>query len=313
MALSYRQECRLDYEMVLERGDPMQQRLAGVAASREFGELIEGTGGRSYTGLIPQALELEDQVELDLVAYSDRAVIRQALGKKIERQVFPIFRPRWLERYPDRLRQARKTGAFGIALASNKAVVFWDKKAGLSRLCPDDAREEAMRLRRRVQPMLVELQQSRRHRLTYAVFTMPNFAPGKLRDGMVAVERRFKALLPKFPQIKGALTVLEAPLGARRDWNVHLNVIFASEGFVDWGKLRAAWHWNVEFKQLSNAPGAIGTALAELIKYAVAATAEKSMEHAENGRSRAPAMLEWSGCELAEWLAAMHGFRGTRT
>jgi hypothetical protein len=118
-------------------------------------------------------------------------------------------------------------------------------------------------------------------------------------------------VLKRFPQIKGALCVLEAPLGQARDWNVHLNVIFVSRGFVNWGELRAAWHWNMEIRRLTKAPGAIAGALTELIKYAVAATVSKSEDHAR--RSPAPPMLECSGPELAEWLCAMHGFRRTRT
>lgn len=340
-ALARRVEESALEELLDERLDALQGRLEAIADSRVFGSVLQDELGatRSYASLMPEAFKLEEQLELDLPGYSQRAAIRQALSKKIEREVLPIYSPRWLEGVPMKLRTARRTGCFGISLATNKSIVFWDLKAGLSRLCPDDAREEAMRLRRRVQKPLEELQAAG-HQLTYAVFTMPNFMAGKLREGMEAIFRRFKNLLRArrpdgelvFPQIKGALTVLEAPLGAARDWNVHLNVILATQGFLDWKALRAAWHWNVELRRLPSAPGAIGGALTELIKYAVAATVAKSEEHANRRRQFvngdnyeekntanqertyfAPPMLEWTPRELAEWLEAMHGFRRTRS
>lgn len=340
--------------------DPARVRFEGLRAAATFGSVLRaGALTVSYAALIPHAYQLSQQLELELPAYAERAAIRQALGLKIRDEVLPIYSPRWLERVPSRLMLARRTGCFGVPLSTGKPIVYWDLKAGLSRLCPDDAREEAMRLRRRVQPKLEELQASG-HQLTYAVFTMPNFAPGKLRNGMEAIYRRFKALLkarnsfgePMFPEIKGALCVLEAPLGRARDWNVHLNVILVTRGFLNWGTLQNRWHWNVDLRKLSSAPGAIGGALTELIKYAVAATVAKSQKKAEDySRARAasateasavaaptqepgakvrsaglasnraqgeplpyaPPMLEWSARELAEWLEAFHGFRRTRS
>lgn len=338
-ALSRREERALE-PLLIEAADRRQHRHQAIADSRVFGETLKDDAGatRSYASLIPEAFALEEQLELELPGYSQRAAIRLALSRKIEHEVLPIFSPRWLEGVPMKLRTARRTGCFGISLSTQKSIVFWDLKAGLSRLCPDDAREEAMRLRRRVQKPLEELQGAG-HQLTYAVFTLPNFAAGKLREGMRTIYERFKALLRArrpdgelvFPQIKGALTVLEAPLGAGRDWNVHLNVILVTRGFLDWKALRERWHWNVELRRLPSAPGAIGAALTELIKYAVAATVAKSEEHADRRRNHAnhandaaeleerwrrpvaPPMLEWTPRELAEWLDAMHGFRRTRT
>jgi hypothetical protein len=151
------------------------------------------------------------------------------------------------------------------------------------------------------------------------VFTQPNDPAGDLARGMRRIFRRFRALLRAradrrllFPQVRGALAVLEAPLGAARDWHVHLNVILVHKGFLDWGAVRRRWHWNVEFRQLPRAPGAVGAALTELIKYAVAATVAKSAAHAAEGKTRAPPMLEWTGAELEEWLLAFHRFRRTR-
>ena len=141
---------------------------------------------------------------------------------------------------------------------------------------------------------------------------------------MVGICRRFRDRIlksGKFPQIKGAICVLEAPLGSARDWNVHLNVVLVVDGFLDYKELREHWHWNVEMRKLATGPGVVRGALCELIKYAVAATVAKSAEKAEaatrtrDGRERTPPppMLEWTGAELLEWVLAMRAFRRTRT
>jgi hypothetical protein len=109
------------------------------------------------------------------------------------------------------------------------------------------------------------------------------------------------------------VSVLEAPLGESRDWHVHLNVILVVRGFLNWGQLRERWRWHLNVQKIAAAPGAIGAALTELIKYAVSATVAKSADHAHRGKSRAPPMLEWTPAELVEWLRAMHGFRRTRS
>lgn len=311
--MSARAEARELALHCLERADYAQRRREAIADAGQFGTVLEAPGGtRSYIGLTPEAVRGSAQLELELPGYAERAEIRRELATKIEHEVFPTFCPRWLEHVPEKLRTARRSGCFGVRLETGLPIVYWDNKAGLSRLCPDDAREEAMRLRRRVLLPLEQLQQHG-HQLTYAVFTTPNAAPLKLRAEMESIYKRFRAVLKAFPQIKGALCVLEAPLGRGRDWNVHINVILATQGFFDWKALRARWHWNVELRKLSREPGSIGCALSELIKYAVAATVSKSADHAEAGTSPAPPMLAWSGLELREWLEAMHGFRRTRT
>lgn len=320
------QEQELFLSAIAPRVEPFAARSACVEDAGRFGATLADDSGltRSYASFVPGALKLSEQLEQkELPGYTARASIRAALADKIEHEVFEVTRPRWLERYPLRLRTARQSGAFGVQVATGRPVVFWDSKAGLSRLCPDDAREEAMRLTRRNEPTLQRwVDSGLAHRITYAVFTIPNTAPRHLRGGMEAIFTRFKRVIAKsgeFPQIKGSLCVLEAPLGAARDWNVHLNVLLLHDGFVDWGKVRRLWHWNVHLQQLPKAPGAIGSALRELIKYAVAATVSKSEEKAEAAAGdgddyyQAPPMLQWSALELAEWLHAFHGFRRTRS
>jgi len=339
--------CREPLDVQRERRD--YYRWWETEKSVEFGAVFrhQATGEvESYAHLAPTALEAQQQLELDLPGYSKNHMIRRALADALEQRALPQARQqqygiKYVMRCAAQLRAARWSGAVGYSLAKSKSVVFWDQKAGLSRLCPDDAREEAQRLSRRVLGPLEELQADS-HALHYCVFTTPNAAAGGLRKEMRSINRRFRSLILKsdqFPEIKGALCVLEAPLGGSRDWNVHLNVILVVKGFLDYGKLRRIWHWDVHAQKLAVGPGVVRGALCELIKYAVAATVAKSADKAVCGdqagegdagsisargpggpggaasppRVSAPPMLEWTGAELLEWLLAMRGFRRTRT
>ena len=297
-----------------------------VEESTQLGAIFrnQASGGvESYAHWAPTALEAHEQLELALPGLSLRHAIRKALADALEQRVLPLLNAKWVHNYIHRLRCARWHGMWGYSIAKGKSVVFWDDKAGLSRLCPDDAREEAQRLSRRVLDPLEALQASG-HALHYCVFTTPNAAAGGLRKEMVSICKRFRRLILKsgeFPQIKGALCVLEAPLGAARDWNVHLNVILVVDGYLDYGELRRKWYYDLGgARKLAVGPGVVKGALTELIKYAVAATVAKSAEKAaaEEGaaagnRKPPPPMLEWTGEELLEWLRAMRGFRRTRT
>lgn len=323
--------------------------------STEFGSVFTdlATGEvHSYAHWAPTALEAHEQLELDLPGYSKNHHIRKQLANALSERALPEARQRgygvrYVMNLAERLEKARWSGAVGYSIAKGKSVVFWDEKAGLSRLCPDDAREEAMRLSRKVLEPLEALQGDG-HALHYCVFTSPNAARGGLRREMVRICKAFRDRILKakhpdgssvFPEIKGALCVLEAPLGSARDWNVHLNVILVVDGYLDYKKLQHRWHWNVEMQKLANGPGVVRGALTELIKYAVAATVAKSAEKADAAEAEAcssrhpygepvgpgssgqasadrpkpPPMLEWTGAELFEWLMAMRGFRRTRT
>lgn len=297
--------------------------LGAIFRNQQTGEV------ESYAHWAPTALQAHEQLELTLPGLSARQAVRQALAAALEHRALPEARNqqvgvKMVTDYVERLRRARHTFTWGYSLAKGKTVMLWDEKAGLSRLCPDDAREEAQRLSRRVLGPLEEHQAAGRA-LHYAVFTTPNAAPGGLRKEMASICRRFRALILKsghFPEVQGAVCVLEAPLGSARDWNVHLNVILVVKGFLDYEKLRRHWWYNVHARKLAEGPGVVKGALTELIKYAVAATVAKSAEKAVEGagggggeakRIPPPPMLEWTGAELLEWLRAMRGFRRTRT
>jgi hypothetical protein len=350
-----REEARLErdlnrqlFDHHVETADAYARRHQQPEESARFGELFtDPTTGeiRSYTSLIDPALQVASQMEAPLTHYAERARHRQMLADKIERDVVPLLPLPWVAKIPDKLRNARRTGTFGLNLRSGRGIVLWDEKASLSRLCPDDAREEAKRLEKRYTPAIEQAWAEGCH-LQYAVFTMPNFKRGELAKGMKKIFDRFRALIKRkdadgnlvFPEIQGALCVLEAPLGASRDWNVHLNVYLVVKGFCDYRKLRDLWHWNVYFKKLPTGDlEALKASFRELIKYGVQTTGEKSEHHAardstrdssvewEEGvlpvddgsapsnRAAAPPMLAWTGDELGEWLMAMRGFRRTRS
>lgn len=141
-----------------------------------------------------------------------------------------------------------------------------------------------------------------------------------------------------FPQIKGILAVLEAPLGAHADWHVHLNLVLLVDGWLDYTELRAAWGYNLEIRRLEGEGDQLRQALIEVIKYPVVLTAEKSdrveaggwrgdpspqlellassSDRAEyfdaKGRVAAPPMTAWPPELWVEWYQAHQRFRRVR-
>lgn len=322
---------REPFDVTRERREYYRQ--LQIDGSVEFGSVFkhQDTGEvESYAHWAPTALQAQEQLELALPGMSVRHATRKALADVLEQRALPEARQQQLSvKYvldvTERLRRARHTFTWGYSLAKGKSVVLWDEKAGLSRLCPDDAREETQRLARRVLGPL-EAAQEDGCALHYLVLTSPNAAPGGLRKEMVSICKRFRRLILKsgeFPEIKGALCVLEAPLGSSRDWNVHLNVILVTRGGMHlYERLRRKWRWNIGgARRLARGPGVVKGALCELIKYAATATVTKSQEKASKAatlrdgtpREPPPPMLQWTGAELLEWLRAMRGFRRTRT
>lgn len=301
---------------------PAERRLDEIRDSAEFGATFTDENGevRSFAAWAPAALPPQEQLELGFKGHALHEAIRLALAAAITDRVLPLCGAKWIHDYAARLRAARQGGALGFNLKTGKYVRFWDQKAGLARYCPDDAREEATRVNRKYLPELVQLQEAG-YTLYSSVLTTPNVAPGELRKGMAAQFKKLrklqKAKFPdgslRFPEIRGALVVQESPLGQARDWHPHLNVIFVVDGYLDYGKLRSWWHWNLHIEKLPAGESSISNALRELIKYAVAATVAKSADKAAAGETRAPPMLEWTGAELLEWMRAHRGFRRTRS
>jgi len=258
--------------------------------------------------LMSYAVQLETaagQLRLELTGYDTRANVRLEVAEYLERIVLPEVnrgaplspkktRPEYGEfgeelfpdpprsrhpldriaHLPQKLRDARRQCWFQMDLTDGGTRTLWDEKAGEPLLCPDDAREEAMRLQRRLEETVEELARSGR-RIYYGVLTIENAAPGHLATRIEKLWRKFKRALKRSGEpIEGAIATLEAPLSASRTWHPHLNVILVTDGYFDY----AAWwkHWGCvsHFEHLK--PGHVAAAFRELVKYAVRAVPEKS-------------------------------------
>jgi hypothetical protein len=264
-------------------------------------------------GELDALLHIIDQQRLEFSEEDSRANVRLEVAGFLDRVVSRgQADPTW-RKLSQRLREARLTGTIMYSADKRKVVTIWDAKAGLPLLCPDDAREESSRVSRRYVPTLAEWKNNGKavHKV---VFTMPNYAPGQLAKGMKAIFKRFKRVVlgKRFPEVKGALCTLEAPLSANREWNVHLNVLLMCDGYLDYAKLRGLWHWQLDAYRVREGAEGIEATLRELVKYPVQAMPSKSHRTAAAG-SYAPAMLEWTAAEFQEWWQGHQRFRRTRS
>ena len=240
--------------------------------------------------------------------------------------------------YPDlvdKMRTCRMSGTYGYqpSDANPKVIVAWDRKCGLTRLCPDEAREEQQRIAERYAPPAVKWQRDKRRRqIQYCVLTWPNVAPTALA--------RFKRLMAKHvaawlkskvcASVKGALVTQEDPLAADGDWNVHTNLLLLVEGKFDWSAARKDWHkrtrelfdtehrdFQVHFVDVTG--GDIERTIRELCKYSVkhiSAKADGTLDHQATllrPASDAPPLTDWPPERFIEWWKAGKNFRRTRS
>ena len=280
---------------------------------------------------LEQLLQLVDQQRLEFADEDTHENVRRAVARYLETIVLPASVDPKVRRLPELLRGARQTCTRRYRRSDHRLITIYDNKAGVPLLDPDDAREEAQRVQRRVVPAVLAALRERGARVYSCVFTVPNSAPGKLRAGMRSLSKRFSLFLRRVKRAKclpilGAYAVMEAPLGGYRDWHPHLNVILVTSGWFDYGKLRAMWANNVHIERvMPNAryktmEDAVSASLRELVKYAVRATSEKSIAKAKHSadlgaaadRPAAPPMVEWNAAEWLEWWYAHKGFRRSR-
>lgn len=300
--------------------------------------------------LMAHAEELETavgQLRIELTDYDTRANVREFLARYLDETVLPGSTDPHLERLPRKLREARRRCWFQLDTKSGKTRAIWDTKAGEPLLCPDDAREEAMRLQRRLTETIGELAR-KGYRVHYGVLTIENAAPGQLAGRIEKLWRKFRKALkarspnkpgervrakdrPKLFPIVGAIATLECPLSASRTWHPHLNVILITRGFFDWTTWHGHWSAWSKWREIGRKPEQVAAAFRELVKYAVRAVPEKSAAKASSAYGEAPgaaeaenrtppdpkapgpAMTEWSRAEWLEWWSCMKGRRRTRT
>lgn len=275
-----------------------------------------------------------DQQRLEFDEEDSRDNARKAVARYIETIVTPVCPDPDIRKLPTRLREARSTGTTMYRKSDQKWITIWDQKAGLPLLCPDDAREEAMRVQRRVVPAILDALKQPGARVYSCVFTVENAAPGKLRQGMKSLSKKFNSLMRKVKRDKclpvlGAYAVMESPLGGYRDWHHHLNVLLVTSGWFDFADLRKLWMANVHVERVEPSwkhktiEDALRASLQELIKYSVRAVPEKSEAKAkakakadvfdcDPDRPPAPPLIEWTAPEFLEWWRAHKRFRRSR-
>lgn len=254
-------------------------------------------------------------------AYQKRAKVRQLLADYMHDVVLPEHFDVRIFTAADKLAAARHAGTWGRH-ADGSLVTIWDDKSGLSKLDPDEAREESQRLAERYGAHVLKLAQEGRG-LHYLVMTIPNVAAGGLAKAQKDLCKKwvnFKRIQrdknKAFPEIVGDLVIVESPLAADGRWNVHLNVLLVTQRPFHAGmyeRIRREWKFNCFMRPVKGDAGEIARAFNELIKYGARTVPEKSDDKASRHQSDAPAMIEWPASRFVEWFDAQHGFRRTRT
>lgn len=266
------------------------------------------------------------QMTLKLPKMDERMYARDRVAKYLKEVVTPHMWRRSHYELADRLLDARHSYV-RLLTPEGKTIMRWDRKAGLPLLCPDDAREEAMRLSRRIVPNLLP-QLEAGCEVHYGVLTWPNAQPGTLREVQDAIWKKFNSIMrackrrdAPFP-IVGNAAVMESPLGVHRDWHPHLNVLFVTNRYFDYKKFRARWFHNCELRKVEGTRAEVERSFRELIKYSCRAVPEKSEAHAarhvrfdRDGKPLPPppAMIEWTPREWLEWWESHRRRRRTRT
>lgn len=233
-----------------------------------------------------------------------------------------------------RLRNARTSFTWGIdfELEAPEPTMQWDNKAGLSKLCPDDARDDARKIWRRYGPR-VEAELEKGYELHYMVAAPPNFDRGELRAGIDAgfkhlrdavmygrtdgrVARNPDDKLRRLPWLHGMLAILEDPLSVRGNWNGHYNCFLITDRKPDYKALRDAVGWHVHVEPVGGTgrptPEQIIAAAKEAIKYPLQGIPAKSIEKSDDDTTPAPPVVAWPYDAFAEWWEAHKGLRRVR-
>jgi len=260
-----------------------------------------------------QIEEIRTELESSLPGYAERRDIELQLSEYINKVGTTQLEPNYYE-IALKLEQCRTSGAVGIK-PDGGSMVAWDTKCGMVRLCPDESREETQRLAEWYLPPMLDFTKINpsTHRIFYGVFTLHNFRPGHLKTGKKYLIEKFNEWRKQYKNIEGALIIQEDPLSASDDWNIHLNVFLLVNGRFDYDLARERWGANVHFNQIKGEPKDLTRALLEAIKYSAQFVPGKSAEHADSGKSEAPAMIEWPHERWDEWYQAGKGFRRVRS
>lgn len=281
----------------------------------------EARKGRNEPEQFCLALDVYDEVLAKGEAYKRRAMVRKRLADYIDDVVLPEHWDLRLSTAADKLRKARSKACYGYH-EDGTLVTCWDDKSGLSKLDPDESREESRRLADRYGTHVKKLVDQGKG-LHYLMLSVPNVEAGALAETQQAFFRKWINLKrtqvnkkKAFPEILGDLAVMEAPLAADGTWNVHLNVLMVTEKpFCEglYQRIREEWKAHAYMKPIAGDAIDIARTFNELIKYGTRAVPEKSLDKASRHKTDAPPMIEWPVSRFFEWFDAQSGFRRTRT
>ena len=290
---------------------------------------------------------LREEIAPDLKKYDKRRRAEHAIADYLDRHAR-------LPEIVEKLRVCRMHGDLGAHRdeEGTHRIIMWHSKCGNNRLCPDEAREEQMRLAEKYVPVIERWKKEHYGRqVQYAVLTWPNVAPGDLAEKKRAMFKHLaKWLKLKINRsVKGCLAVQEDPLAADGSWNLHINLILLVQGRFDWSDARAAWFkatrhlfhashrdFQVYFRDVTR--GNLARAVLELVKYSAKHITEGHDDDGDNlvrepdpadpldtdpvgdgldPRAResrqAPGLIHWPIERFDEWHAAGLRFRRTRS
>lgn len=221
------------------------------------------------------AVALKEEINRSLPGYLRRRDAENRVADALERDgIYP--------EYVERLRGCRRHAVCGVHVPSGRQLRLWEDKCGLLLLCPDEAREETHRLADRYVPAMTAwlMEKPGLRSPQYCVLSWPNVPREQLARYQRLMFKHLSRWLKSKPlrAVKGALTVMESPLAADGDWNVHVNLLLCVEGYFNWGQARAKWFamtrhlfdkrhrdFQVYFKPVDR--GRLVQSLMELVKY----------------------------------------------
>lgn len=296
----YDQECKLAQRLLLDRLEWGEDGAPKI----EPGTLSDYSRHRAVEWLTAQYVH-------HVVApwcEQERPNATLTVGRGMRRRTLPAAEV--LRDLAQRLYFCRQGGPFGVA--DGELVVAWDDKCGHKKLCPDEARQESQRLEEKLAYHIYAA--GRGGHVHKGVLTLPNYPPGRLAEGMRYMMKRFRDRLIRSKRlgIEGALVILEAPLSARGDWNIHLNFVLLTKRWLSYRELRKVWGYDVHVRKHSDfSERGLHKLFSELVKYALKSVSDKSLDarHCDD----APPLIEWAPELFVEWYAAHHPFRRTRT
>ena len=226
-----------------------------------------------------------DATHADVVASLIDEALTDLNGRYAERRKTEQMVVDYLSRYSlypkliDRLSCCRKHGALGYRCNEHgepRHLVAWSEKCGVTRLCPDESRQEQKRLAKRYVPAMLDwVHASPWRQLKQIVLTVPNVPRGQLHKmkrelmertkkwlkdplGRIAplkaelkvtedkamrkqLRKRISEECARLP-IKGALVSQEDPLSKHDNWNVHQNALIETQGPFPYAEARMAWY-----------------------------------------------------------------------